>query len=137
MNRGIGKLSIFLVILCYLLSRLLLLSPVAVEKKSKRLIFFQERYASITRVSKTVTSVSGDALVKIYKSTDRKVALALCHFLNNTKENSCILVISARNFFVARLMNLTMLPLSLSVFNCSFRLAVACIQAIIVYLHFT
>lgn len=70
------KVSIFFLAICYLLSRLVLLSPDAIEKKSKRLIFFQERFASITRVSNIVVAVSTDAVDKFMKSGNPAGVLA-------------------------------------------------------------
>jgi len=48
----------FLLALIYLMSRVLLLSPDALVKKSKRIVFFQERYSILSRDSRTVVAAS-------------------------------------------------------------------------------
>lgn len=52
MKSKLKNIPLFFVVLAYLASRLILISPDAIEKKSKRLIFFHQQYVSLVNESK-------------------------------------------------------------------------------------
>ncbi len=53
MKSGINNIVFFFIAIIYLISRLIFITPDAIEKKANRVVFFQEQYAGLNEENKT------------------------------------------------------------------------------------